>query len=314
MLGRASIAVGVAVSLIAGAAVAEVESTDPIKITTHDWTGQIINANIMAEVLKAAGYNVELVPADYLAQFAGLKTGDLDLAMEIWATTGTEALQEAVATGKVINMGETGMLSREEWWYPSYMEERCPGLPDWQALRDCAEEFATPLTAPMGRYLGGAVTWGGHDEERVEALDMNFVVVHAGTNAAMFAELKSAYERKAPIVMWLYVPHWAPLVYEGSFVEFPPYEPACYEDPSWGINPDMAYDCGKPVGPIWKAAWAGLPDKWPGAAKAISAFHMDNETIGELIRRVDVENEDLEAVVADWMASNEAIWRPWIQQ
>lgn len=314
MLRRASISLGVAVSLLAGAAFAEVESNDPIKLTTHDWTGQIINANIMAEVLKEAGYNVELVPADYLAQFAGLKTGDLTVAMELWATTATEALEEAVATGKVVNMGETGMLSREEWWYPSYMEEVCPGLPDWKALRDCAEEFATPMTMPKGRYLGGAVTWGGHDEERVEALDMNFVVVHAGTNAAMFAELKSAYERKDPIVMWLYVPHWAPQVYEGKFIEFPPYEPACYEDPSWGVNPDMAYDCGKPLGPIWKAAWAGMDEKWPGAAKAVRAFHMDNETIGKLIYRVDVDGEELTDVVADWMAANEDTWRAWIGQ
>ena len=40
----------------------------------HDWTGQLITTNIMAEVLKEAGYNVELVPADYIAQFAGLQT------------------------------------------------------------------------------------------------------------------------------------------------------------------------------------------------------------------------------------------------
>ena len=61
-----------------------VESKDPIKLTLHDWTGQLITTNIMAEVLKEAGYNVELVPADYIAQFAGLQTGDLHVAMEMW--------------------------------------------------------------------------------------------------------------------------------------------------------------------------------------------------------------------------------------
>ena len=29
-----------------------VESKDPIKLTLHDWTGQLITTNIMAEVLK----------------------------------------------------------------------------------------------------------------------------------------------------------------------------------------------------------------------------------------------------------------------
>ncbi|HFC04672.1 MAG TPA: ABC transporter, partial [Rhizobiales bacterium] len=72
-------------------ALAEVESKDPIKLTLHDWTGQFITTKIMGSVLKKAGYNVKYVQADYIAQFAGLQTGDLDVAMEIWETTGREA-------------------------------------------------------------------------------------------------------------------------------------------------------------------------------------------------------------------------------
>ncbi|GHC26270.1 ABC transporter [Gemmobacter nanjingensis] len=307
------VALALSAALAAGAASAEVESNDPIKITTHDWSGQIISATLMGEVLKKAGYNVEYVQADYLAQFAGLKTGDLDLAMEIWATTGQEALDEAVASGGVVNFGETGMKAKEEWWYPAYMEETCPGLPDWKALRDCAEAFSTAETAPKGRYLGGPVTWGGFDEERVEALDMDFEVVHAGTDAALFAELQSAYERKAPIVLWLYSPHWAPEKYEGKYVEFPPYEPACYTDPAWGENPDAAYDCGKPTGPIWKAGWAGLEGKWPGAAKIIRAFHVENPEMGEMIYKVDVDGAEIPTVVAEWMGANESVWQGWLK-
>ena len=101
-----------ALAMTASATFAEVESTDPIKLTLHDWTGQLITTNIMAAVLEEAGYNVELVQADYLAQFAGLETGDLDVAMEIWATTGQEALEGAVATGNVVNMGETWMRAK----------------------------------------------------------------------------------------------------------------------------------------------------------------------------------------------------------
>ncbi|SHH16691.1 ABC transporter substrate-binding protein [Cognatishimia maritima] len=300
-------------ALSAAGAMAEVESLDPIKLTTHDWTGQIITTTIMGEVLKKAGYNVEYVQADYIAQFAGLKTGDLHVAMEIWETTGREAMDEAFGTGKVVNMGPTGMKAIEEWWYPSYMEKLCPGLPDWQALNDCAAEFATPETAPMGRYLGGPVTWGGFDDERVEALSMDFEVVHAGTDAALFAELESAYQREAPIVLWIYSPHWATAKYDGKFVEFPPYSDECYNDPSVGVNPDSAYDCGKPTGPIWKVAWSGIADKWPGAASAINAFDIDNDTMGALVGKVDLDGESISSVVSEWMSANEATWSSWIK-
>src|SRR5688572_2999457 len=291
---------------------AEVESRDPIKLTLHDWTGQLITTQLMGEVLKKAGYNVEYVQADYLAQFAGLKTGDLHVAMEIWETTGREAMDEATAGGDVENLGETGMQAVEEWWYPSYVKESCPGLPNWEALNDCAELFSTAETAPSGRYLGGPVTWGGFDEERVEALDLDFEVVHAGTDAALFAELESAVQRKAPIMLWVYAPHWAPVKYKGEWVEFPPYEKACYEDPAWGSNPDATHDCGKPRGPIWKAAWSGVKDKWPGAHKAIQAFQIDNDEMGAMVTKVDLEGQTVEAVVAEWMAANEARWQPWI--
>ena len=89
-------------------------------------------------------------------------------AVEMWETTGKDALEASLATGKTVDLGETGMDAIEEWWYPLYMKEKCPGLHDWTALNDCAEAFSTPETNPKGRYLGGPVTWSGYDDERTE--------------------------------------------------------------------------------------------------------------------------------------------------
>jgi glycine betaine/proline transport system substrate-binding protein len=311
--GRTLLAVAAGTCFIAPAA-AQVESSDTIKLTLHDWTGQLITTNLMAEVLKKAGYNVDLVQADYIAQFAGLKSGDLHVAMEIWETTGRDAMDEATATGKVENIGETGMQAIEDWWYPSYMKEVCPGLPDWQALNDCAEEFATAETSPNGRYLGGPVTWGGFDDERVEALEMDFEVVHAGTDAALFAELESAYQRQAPIVLWVYSPHWAPSKYEGEFVEFPQYTPECYSDPAWGSNSSELYDCGKPRGPIWKVAWSGVKDKWPGAHSIIGEFNVSNDEMGQMVSAVDLDGKSVDDVVDAWMDANQDRWSGWLKQ
>jgi len=310
------LACGAALGLALAAPALAQDSPDPIKLTLHDWTGQLITTQIMGEVLKAAGLNVEYVVADYLAQFAGLETGDLHVAMEMWETTGREAMDAAIATGKVENFGPTGMKAKEEWWYPAYMAEKCPGLPNWEALKEpaCAEIFATAETAPKGRYLGGPVTWGGFDDERVEALDLPFEVIHAGTDAALFAELESAYQRQAPILLWIYAPHWAPAKYDGAWVEFPEYSAECYSDPAVGINPALAYDCGKPFGEIWKVGWVGVKDNWPTADKAIRAFTIDNDEMGALITDVDLNGMSVEAVVAGWMAKNEGRWKGWIGQ
>ncbi len=205
------------------------ESTDPIKIALFDWTSVNINATILSKILKAAGYNVELTTSDYLSSLqTGLQTGDLDVGLEYWDTTAGEAMKAADASGKTENAGKLGPKAKEEWWFPEYMKEKCPGLPDWKALLDpkCAEAFSTPETAPKGRYLSGPTTWGGFDDERVEALKLPFEVVHAGTDAAMFAELESAYQRKAPIMLWIYSPHWATAKYKGEGSSSPNMSPA----------------------------------------------------------------------------------------
>ncbi len=298
-------------AVAAAPAAADVESKDPIILTIHDWTGQYITTHIMGEVLMKAGYNVKYQQADYIAQFAGLESGDLHIAMEMWETTGKQAMDESLKTGKTVDLGETGMDAIEDWWYPLYMKEKCPGLPDWKALNDCAEAFSTPETAPKGRYLGGPVTWAGFDDERAEALGLDYEVIHAGTDAALFAELQSAYERKAPWLGWIYTPHWAPIKFEGEWVEFPRYSDECYSDPAWGGNPDMAYDCGKPRGWIKKVGWKDGEQKWTCAYEAIRNFRIDNQAIGAMIIAVDLEGKSIDDVVENWIKDNESTWRGW---
>jgi len=114
------------------------------------------------------------------------------------------------------------------------------------------------------------------------------------------------------VLVGVYAPHWAPLKFKGEWVEFPKYEKACYTDPAWGLNPNATHDCGKPRGPVWIAAWAGLKDKWPGAYQTIKSFKMDNDEMGGLITQVDLDGKKVEDVVAAWMTANEPRWQAWI--
>jgi glycine betaine/proline transport system substrate-binding protein len=290
------------------------ESADPIKIALFDWTSVNLNATILAKILKSYGYNTELVTSDYLASIqTGLRTGDLTIGMEYWDTTAREAMADADASGETENLGPIGPKAKEEWWFPEYMKEKCPGLPNWEALKGCAEAFSTPETAPKGRYLGGPVTWGGFDDERVEALDLPFEVVHAGTDAAMFAELESAYQRKAPIILWIYTPHWAPAKYKGEWLQFPEWTPECYSDPAWGSNPDKAYDCGKPHGEIYKYSWKGFAEKWPVAHKIAKNMKFSDDEMNALIGQVDLDKKSLDEVADAWIAANQDKIKQWAQ-
>ncbi len=284
------------------------ESTDPIKIALFDWTSVNLNATILAKILKQQGYNVDLVTSDYLASInTGLRTGDLTIGMEYWDTTAKDAMADADASGQTENLGKLGPKAKEEWWFPDYMKEKCPGLPNWEALKDpkCAEAFSTPETAPKGRYLGGPVTWGGHDEERIAGLGLPFEVVHAGTDAAMFAELESAYQRKAPIMLWIYSPHWAPAKYKGEWVQFPEYTKECYDSGK--------FNCGKPHGEIWKYGWAGMKDKWPVAHKITQHYTIDTAELNAMVGDVDLDKKSIDDVADAWIAKHQDEIKKWAE-
>jgi glycine betaine/proline transport system substrate-binding protein len=291
----------------------EPESNDTIKIATFNWSSANLLSEIAGIVLQKMGYTVEYLPMDDSARYPAFEAGDAAFAMETWATTQKINLETSVATGKVLDLGETGMQAKEEWWYPAYMKEACPGLPNWEALKDpkCAEAFSAPETAPKGRYLSGPVDWGGGDVERVAALELPFEVVNAGTDAGMFAELQAAYERKAPIMLWVYAPHWAPAKFEGEWVDFPDYEDACYTDAAWGGNPNATHDCGKPEGWIKKMGWTEGEKKWPCAYEFVRNFKMDNATVQPLIASVDLDGKTVTEVAQGWVDANEAVWKPW---
>ena len=287
------------------------ESDETIKIMTADWTSIGLQGEIMSLILQTVGYNTELVVADDSGRYPGFENGDLHVAMETWQTTQLQNLEKSVATGNVLDMGETGLQGVEDWWYPMYMKDRCPGLPDWEALKECAEVFATADTAPKGRYVGGPVSWGDHDERMIAALDLPFEVVHPGTDAAMFAELKSAYDREAPIVLWVWQPHWVTSVYEGEYVQFPKFEADCFDDPAWGPNAEATYDCGKPYGWIKKMAWAGGEAVWPCAYEIVRNYNMTNETISALLVEIDLNGRSSTEVATEWLQNNRDTWEEW---
>lgn len=290
------------------------ESKDPIKIVIMGYSGDNIIMYIYGKLIEKLGYTVEYTPADYLGQFAGLEAGDLHIGSPGWDTTAKAALAAAFETGKVLNMGHMGIAVNEDWWYPLYVKDVCPGLPDWKALLEpgCAAALSIAETAPKARFLSGPIEWGGHDGERVEALGLPFEVIHAGSDAALTAEFVASIKRKQPIVGWTWEPFWLPALYEGEFVQWPDYDDACYQDPAWGPNKDLAYDCGRPNGFMWKTAWAGGEEIWPKAYDVYRKLQLDSKTMGEMVYKSDVDGMDTQAVAEAWIAENEAAWKPWL--
>ena len=197
------------------------DSSDPIRIPLHNWSSQLVGAEVVGGILEDAGFEVEYVSSDSYGVYQSMCDGEIELVHAVWEGAFGVAFQEQVDKGCVLDFATHNAVTREEWWYPAYVEDQCPGLPDWEALNDCASIFSTAETGDKGRFLGGPVDWLYGDAERVEGLGMNFEVVNAGSAATLWAELDAASVDETPIVLFNWTPNFIEAVYEGDFIEFP---------------------------------------------------------------------------------------------
>jgi len=289
------------------------ESTDPIKIVDNNWSSQKVLARIAQQLLEKIGYKTEIVPSDSQGQFPAMGLGDLHLQMEVWEGTMHQSFMKEVKAGRMVDMGSHVATSREDWWYPNYVEEICPGLPDWKALNECAEKLSVAETAPNMRYLAGPVDWIKHDKERIEALKLKATVVNAGSAAALFGELEAAAKRKEPIVLFNWAPNWVGAAFPGKFVEFPKYDEKCATDPAWGINPEKTYDCGGPTGGyLKKAGWSGFEKKWPCGFQLIKNINFTGPMIDEAAALVDVDGMKHDDAAKAWIEKHKKEVDSWM--
>ena len=309
-----AICAGAAMLALAGAAqAADLGATDaPIKLAINEWTGQHITTHIAGDLLTKMGYKVEYVTAGNYPQHTALADGDLSATLEVWTNNVGDIYPKMKEEGKIVDIGPLGLATREGWVYPKHMEELCPGLPDWEALKSCKDAMVTPETFPQGRILSYPADWGTRSADIIKALGIDYKAVPAGSEGALVAELKAADARKTPLVLMMWAPHWVFADVEVGWVELPAYEPACDTDPSWGPNPDATGDCGVEAPETVKVAWSGFEEKWPAAWAFLEAFSVDTSALELMMKAIDQDGGKVEDVTAAWVADHEAVWKPWV--
>ncbi|MGI9494358.1 MAG: ABC transporter substrate-binding protein [Geminicoccaceae bacterium] len=283
---------------------------EPIKLAVNEWTGQHVSTHVAGEMLKKAGYQVEYVTAGYMNMFQAMADGEVHAALEIWTSNVSDQFSVLEEAGGVVDVSDLGLEAREGFAYPAHVEEMCPGLPAWEALKDCADKFATAETIPQGRLLDYPADWGTPGADRIAGLELPFKAVPAGSEGALISEIRASTEKKSPLLVVFWQPHWAMAAYDLKFAALPEGVDECYDDASWGTNPNATHDCDFTPTRIFKAAWSGLAEKWPAAYEIIDNYKLSTDQQEPLMGQVDVDGKSVEEVVATFLDENEDYWKP----
>ncbi len=221
------------------------ESQSPIKIVINDWNSQIITSTVTGKIFESMGYNVEYVKYPVKQQWGALGNGFGHVQIEIWEGTMSKMFHQLLTKHAIIDAGTHQAITREEWWYPEYVEKLCPELPHWEALNNCAHLFSPSAAESKGVYISGP--WEKPDGLRIRALNLHYTLKRTKDADGLWILLEDAIKSNRPILMFNWTPNWVGAKIPGKFIEFPEYSPACETDKTWGINPKATMDCGNPT-------------------------------------------------------------------
>ena len=284
-----------------------------VKIPTHNWSSQLVGAEVVGELLKMVGEEIEYIPMDSQTVYQSMADGDIDLVHEIWEGAFGASYEKSLATGNVEEILTHDAVTREDWWYPNFVEETCPGLPSWEALNACSDQFARADSGGKGVFIGGPVDWLKHDAEKVEALGMNFEVRNAGSAGAIWAELDAGVAQNKPVVIFNWSPNFIGAKYPGKFVEFPTHDPKCTTDASWGVNPNALYDCGNPASGYLKLAVnKDFSKNHPAGYKLLKQMNFSGPDIDKMANYVDTDGLEVPAAAQKWLDEHESKWSNWV--
>ena len=292
---------------------ASADKSGVVKIPTHNWSSQLVGAEVVGELLKMVGEEVEYIPMDSQTVYQSMADGDIDLVHEIWEGAFGASYEKSLATGNVEEILTHDAVTREDWWYPNFVEETCPGLPSWEALNACSDQFARADSGGKGVFIGGPVDWLKHDAEKVEALGMNFEVRNAGSAGAIWAELDAGVAQNKPVVIFNWSPNFIGAKYPGKFVEFPTHDPKCTTDASWGVNPNALYDCGNPASGYLKLAVnKDFSKNHPAGYKVLKQMNFSGPDIDKMANYVDTDGLEVPAAAQKWLDEHESKWSNWV--
>jgi glycine betaine/proline transport system substrate-binding protein len=274
-----------------------------------------LQAHLMKELVTTLGGKASVVVSGPAEGAAELCKSDDMVSMDFWRWQFEDGWQEYVVQKKcIVEVGTSDYHGEEGWYVPTYVikgdpergiEPMCPELPDWKALNKCVDVFKTAKTAPKGQFMSGAESWAPAygDPQRIKNLGLNYEMVFAGSEAALFAELTRAYEQGKPWLGLMWRPNYMTHKYDLTRVEFPPHTEEC-----WG----KTYACQWPETVIYQVASAGLRDKHPTVWNILQKYSLNDEQLHALQSLVVDDGMSIEQAAKTWIEQNPEVWKAWL--
>ena len=251
-----------------------------IKLGSMAWENLLPITGVAKKVLEDKGYTVEVTEfAEWGIAYAALTRGDVQvLASEI------DYVAQDYWNKNKSRLEKVSVISHglyQAFAVPSYVD-----ITSIEELNEHADEF--------GGKIIGIEPGSGLMRESTDALDeysLDKLTLLEGSTAGMTAALKSAVDRKEPIVVTLWDPTWMFQKFDMKFLE----------DPKHVFSPPTSSNL---------IAQKGFSAENPEAREILAGIFMPIDQVRAINTAVS-DGATMDQAIADWVSANEGLIERW---
>lgn len=255
---------------------------DKIDFVYVNWAEGIAMVHVAKAVLEDNGYDINLKSTDAAPLFSSLAKGNEDVFLEAWLPVTHEDYMDKYGEnidilGTVYDGAKIGLV------VPRYVD-----IDAITQLNDHRDEFDGKI---VGIDAGAGIMRA--TEEAIPEYDLDFDL-QTSSESGMTATLKKAIDKKEPVVVTGWKPHW-------MFSRF---------DVKMLKDPKKIYGKSESIKAISRE---GFEKDHPFVAQFVKNMHFNDEQIGGLMQTFE-DNSNLDQAAKKWIEKNKELVESWVPE
>ena len=173
----------------------QVTSKQEITLAYVEWDSEVASTNVLAEVLKTKGYEVNLIPLDNAVTWKAIADGNADASVSAWLPTTHQAQYEQYKN-QIEDLGANLVGTSLGFAVPSYMNI------------SSIDELTSQANQTIIGIEPGAGIMSSSENALNSYSNLNDWSLTSSSTGAMVTSLEQALKNKEDIVVTAWKPHW----------------------------------------------------------------------------------------------------------
>ncbi|MET3644809.1 glycine betaine/proline transport system substrate-binding protein [Streptococcus gallinaceus] len=250
-----------------------------IRISYVQWDSEVASTNVIGEVLKQAGYKVDMIPLDNAVSWQSVANGNADFTTSAWLPV-THGQQYKKYQDKLEDLGPNLENIRLGLVVPSYMT-------DVNSISDLSDQAKKSITG----IEPGAGIMDAAKSAKKEYDNLSDWELTASSTGAMTSSLDKAIRNKEEIVVTGWSPHWMFSKYDLKYLE----------------DPKKSFGEAENINTI---ARKGLKKDAPEVYQIVDRFHWTQKDMESVMLEIN-NGKTPEEAAKNWIKQNKKIVQEW---